>query len=63
MAGAAGAGALIVGAVNGAGGAEIIGAGVVPALLPWGTEECPVLRGRRGPLSGVWYRPLPGYRR
>ena len=40
------AGALVAGAVNGAGEAVTLGAGMVPALLPWRAEECPVLRGR-----------------
>ena len=62
MAEAAGAGALVAGAGKGAGGAATLGAGVVPALLPWGTEECPELRGRWGPLSGVWRLLSPWYR-
>ena len=47
MVGAAGAGTLV------AEEATTLGTGVVPALLPWGPEECPVLRGRGGPFSGV----------
>ena len=53
MAEAAGVGALVAGAVNGARDAATLGAGVVPALRPWGTEDCPVLWGRGGPLSGL----------
>ena len=63
MAEAAGAGALVAGAGKGTGGAATLGDGMVPALLPWGAEECPVLRGRAGPLSDVWRVPLPWYRR
>ena len=64
MAGAAGAGALVAGdAGKGAGNVATLGAGVVPALLPWGAEECPELRGRGGPLSDMWRLPLPWYRR
>ena len=63
MAEAAGAGTLVAGAVNGAEDAATLRAGVVPALLPWEAEECPVLRGRGGPLLGVWRRPLPWCRR
>ena len=63
MAGVAAAGALIAGALNVAGEAVTLGAGVVPALSPWWTEECPGFGGRGGPLSDVWRRPLPWYRR
>ena len=63
MAEAAGAGALVAGARKGAGGAATLGAGVDPALLPWGAEECPELRRRGGPLFDVWRLLLPWYRR
>ena len=61
MAGAAATGTLVAGAVNVVGEAATLGAGVVPALLPWGPEECPVLRERGGPLSVVSHLPLPWY--
>ena len=62
MAETAGAGALVAGAAKGAGGAAALGAGVVPALLPWDAKECPELRGRGGPLSYMWRLIFPWYR-
>ena len=53
MAEAAGVEALVAGAVNGAGDAATLGAGLVPALLPWEAEVYSVLRGRGGPLSDM----------
>ena len=56
-------GALVAGADNGAGDAATLVADAIPALLPWGAEECPVLRVRGGSLSDMWRLLLPSYRR